>query len=185
MLNHLLTSGIRVPLTYVVRRVEDGVKIVEQMGEAVLKPIFGSRGMNVVFVSNIEMARFVLEEMILRGQVPLIQEFIRHEGFDIRALVVGGRVVAAMKRESNKFRTNISRGGKPIPMEIEGELSEIALVASRALGCDFAGVDLVMTNKGIYVLEVNSQPDFRALQSVSDKNISLEIATMVIDKARR
>ncbi|MGQ9514875.1 MAG: RimK family alpha-L-glutamate ligase [Thermoproteota archaeon] len=185
MLSNLLASGIRVPLTHVVRRVEDGLKILEKMGDAVLKPIYGSRGMGVVRITDIEIARFVLEEMILRGQVPLIQEFIRHEGFDIRALVVGERVVAAMKRESKNFRTNISCGGKPVPMKIEGELYETALAASRALGCDYSGVDLVMANNEVYVLEVNSQPDYRALQSVTDRNISSEIVSLVIDKARR
>jgi RimK family alpha-L-glutamate ligase len=185
MLNDLSASGILVPLTYVVRNIEDGIKAFEAMGDAVLKPIFGSRGMGVVHVKDTEMARFALEEMLFQGHVPLIQEFISHEGFDIRALVLGHHVVAAMKRESGNFRTNISRGGKPTPIEIGGEIEETALKASAALGCDYSGVDLLPSNRGIYVLEVNSQPDYRALQSVTGRNISSEITSLVIEKARR
>ncbi|MBO3803186.1 MAG: RimK family alpha-L-glutamate ligase [Candidatus Brockarchaeota archaeon] len=185
MLDKLSASGVKVPATRVVRRVEDGIKAFEEMGDVVLKPIFGSRGMGVVRAADAETAKFALEEMVFRGQVPLVQEFVAHEGFDVRALVVGGRVAAAMKRESPGLRTNISRGGKPIPMKVDAELEEIALKASGALSCDYSGVDLLPSSRGTYVLEVNSQPDYRALQSVTGRNISSEIAGLVIQKARR
>jgi len=183
MLYGLSTAGIHVPRSNVVRSVEDGLRAFEDMGDVVIKPIFGSRGTGVVRVTDPTTARYVLEEMVSHGHVPLIQEFIGHEGFDIRALVVGDSVVAAMKRVSKHFRTNISKGGIPMPFELDGKLSGLAVKASRALGCDYSGVDIVTSDAGAFVLEVNCQPDYRALQSVTGANISSAIATMVAERA--
>ena len=179
----LSASGIAVPRTFIVRHVDEGLRAFGDIGDAVIKPIFGSRGEGVTRATNVESARFVLEEMLAHGRVPLIQEFIRHEGFDIRALVVGDVVIASMRRESKGLRTNISRGGKPMPIELGVELSGLAVRASRALGCDYAGVDIVSSDKGNYVLEVNSQPDYRALQCVSGVNISASLAALVEGRA--
>lgn len=181
----LSAAGIPIPRSRIVRSVEDGLRAFEDMRDVVIKPIFGSRGKGVVRVTDHTTARYVLEEMVFHGHVPLIQEFIRHGGFDIRALVVGGSVVAAMKRVSKGFRTNISKGGTPVPYELDGELAGLAVKASRALGCDYSGVDLVTSATGAFVLEVNCQPDYRALQSVTEANISSAIAAMVVKRAAR
>jgi ribosomal protein S6--L-glutamate ligase len=185
VLSCLSASEVPIPRTHIVWRVEEGIRAFEGMGEVVIKPLYGSRGIGVVRATDISTARYALEEMISRGQVPLIQELLRHEGFDIRALVVEGSVVAAMKRVSEGFRTNISRGGRPIPHELNGELSELAVRASMALGCDYSGVDMVISEKGPFILEVNCQPDYRALQSVTGTNISSAIASMIAKRAAR
>lgn len=185
VLSCLSESGVPIPRTHIVQRIEEGMRAFEDMGDVVIKPLYGSRGIGVVRVTDVTTARFVLEEMFSRGHVPLIQEFLKHEGFDIRALVVEGSVVAAMKRISKDFRTNISRGGKPIRFELNSELSELAVKASNALGCDYSGVDIVISDMGTRVLEVNCQPDYRALQSVTGIDISSTIVTMVDKKAVR
>jgi len=184
MLNVLSTAGIPIPRTRVVRSVEEGLRAFEDMGDVIIKPIFGSRGTGVVRVMDFATARYVLEEMVFHGHVPMIQEFVKHKGFDIRALVVGGSVVAAMKRVSKSFRTNISKGGTPVPFVLDGKLAGLAAEASKALGCDYSGVDLVTSDTGTFIFEVNCQPDFRALQSVTGTNISSAIASMVVKKAR-
>lgn len=184
-LSDLSAAGIPIPRTHIVRSVEEGLRAFEAMGDVVIKPIFGSRGKGVVRVTESTTARYVLEEMVFHGHVPLIQEFIKHEGFDIRALVVGDSVVAAMKRVSKGFRTNISKGGTPVPFELDGKLAGLVVKASRALGCDYSGVDLVTSDTGAFVFEVNCQPDYRALQSVTETNISSAIIAMVVKRAAR
>lgn len=185
MLSGLSAAGIPVPRTHVVRSVEEGLRAFEEMGDTVIKPIFGSRGTGVVRVTDSTTARYVLEEMVFHGHVPMIQEFIRHQGFDIRALAVGDSVVAAMKRVSKSFRTNVSKGGTPVPFELDEELTALTIKASNALGCDYSGVDLVTSDSGPCIFEVNCQPDYRALQSVTGTNISSTIASMVVKRAAR
>ena len=90
-----------------------------------------------------------------------------------------------MQRISDSWKTNISKGAKPIKIEIKGDIKEMSLRAAKAIGCEIAGVDLMETEKGPFILEVNSQPGWRGLQSISEVNIAEKIIDYVIQKCSR
>ncbi|HID17679.1 TPA: hypothetical protein EYP26_05235 [Candidatus Bathyarchaeota archaeon] len=114
-----------------------------------------------------------------------VQEYVPHGVKDIRAFVIGGRVVAAMHRIGSSWKTNVSLGAKPIELELPREGEELATKAAEAIGCEVAGVDLLESNEGLMVTEVNSQPGWRGLQSISKVDIAGEIAAYVISKAKK
>jgi RimK family alpha-L-glutamate ligase len=106
-----------------------------------------------------------------------LQETIAHNGCDIRAFVIGGRVVAAMERVSGDWRTNVARGAQTRPCWLTAEQVELCLEATQVVGADYAGVDLLPAADGrLYVIEVNSIPGWKGLQSTSPVNIAGEMA---------
>ncbi|MEM3945757.1 MAG: ATP-grasp domain-containing protein, partial [Candidatus Micrarchaeia archaeon] len=133
----------------------------------ILKPICGSRGFGVMEIKRRE--KFHLS----KNEVPIFQNFVRGGNFDIRLLVVNKNVVSSMIRFSTSSRTNISTGGKPMKYEAPEEIKKLAIDASVAIHSSIAGVDVAIDKDGTpYILEVNTQPDFIGLQSVSDINIA-------------
>jgi ribosomal protein S6--L-glutamate ligase len=103
-----------------------------------------------------------------------LQEYIPHDGRDIRIFTVGDRVFASMERVSSNWKTNISGGGKPVVYEPIDEETEVSLKAVKNLGLEYAGVDLLRSknDNGLYVLELNSTPGWQGLQTVSDTDIT-------------
>ena len=114
-----------------------------------------------------------------------IQEFVPHGTRDIRSFVIGDRVVAAMMRVSSSWKTNVSRGAKPVPLRPTGEIEELSVKTARTIGCEVAGVDLLESKTGLLINEINSQPGWRGLQTTTKVDIADEIAKYVIAKARR
>lgn len=179
-------AGIRVPKTVATENVGDAVKAFTELGrEAVFKPIFGSRGLGITKTSDREVARRILRLLHYNHLVLYVQEYIKHGGRDIRCMVIGGRVAAAMYRISEGWKTNVSQGGKPIPFKPNEEIEKTAVKAAEAIGCEVAGVDLMEDDIGLMVHEVNSQPGFIGLQMSSGVDIASEIAEYVISKARK
>jgi len=103
-----------------------------------------------------------------------MQEFIPHGNRDIRAFVIGDRVVASMLRVGESWKTNIARGAKPKPYRLIPELEELCAKASKVVGCDYAGVDILQSEEDgrFYVTEVNSAPGWEGLQTVTKTNIA-------------
>lgn len=165
---YLLLSRMKlnVPTTFSVISKADPFKYINQ-DRLILKPICGSRGFGVVELKRGEKFH------ICGGEVPIFQNFVRSGNFDIRLLVVNAKVVGSMIRLSDSSRTNISAGGKPKKYEAPEEIKKMAISASIAMHSTIAGVDIAIDRDGTpYILEVNTQPDFIGLQSVSDINIS-------------
>ncbi|MEM1639477.1 MAG: RimK family alpha-L-glutamate ligase [Desulfurococcaceae archaeon] len=189
----LKNNGLPVPRTIVSERSSLALRRIELLGSKfiVLKPMFGSRGHGS--------ARFVLNDrdviweatrsLQFTGHTIYLQEYIEHGGEDIRVFVLGYRVLAAMTRKapSGYWKTNIARGGAPIPLKkLDPEVEEIAVKAAQVLECEIAGVDIVRTKNNVYVLEVNSQPGWHGLQSVHpDLDIAMEIVKYVVNKAKK
>lgn len=162
----LTRMKLNIPITFSSINEVNPFKYINQ-DRLILKPICGSRGFGVVELKREE--KFHL----FKNEVPIFQNFVRGGNFDIRLLVVNRNVVGSMIRSSNSSRTNISAGGKPAKYEAPEEIKKMAINASTAIRSTIAGVDIAIDKDGApYILEVNTQPDFIGLQSVSDVNIA-------------
>ncbi|MEM3647660.1 MAG: ATP-grasp domain-containing protein [Thermoproteota archaeon] len=142
-----------------------------------LKPIYGSRGRGVRLVESLN----TIPSLEPHGAW-VIQAPARDLNWDVRVLVLGGRVLAAMKRVSNKPVTNISQGGSGEAFKMDGEVAELAVKASDALSCVFAGVDMSFKNGEAFILDVNPQPDFMGVEEATGVNVAREIIRHMLSK---
>ena len=172
-------AGLVTPDTWAVEGREAALLIARRetmRAPLVLKPLFGSQGRGLRLVRS--PSELTQEDPV--GGVYYLQRYVGQTGgehSDIRALVSGGRVVAAMRRRAIHWVTNIKRGGQPQAIQLPADLAELAIAAAAAVGADFAGVDILIGNDGhAYILEVNSMPAWRGLQSVSNEDIATTIA---------
>ncbi|RLE54899.1 MAG: hypothetical protein DRJ26_01360 [Candidatus Methanomethylicota archaeon] len=178
-------NGIPVPRTAVTEDVEAALKLfLELGGDVIVKPLFGSRGLGIIRVNDFDLAVRVFRTLEIIGNVIYIQEFIPHGTRDIRAFVVGDEVVASMYREATSWKTNIAQGAKPKPAKLGSELEELAIRAAKEIGCEVAGVDILESSKGYYVVEINSTPGWQGLQQISKINIAEKIVSYVINKVK-
>ena len=185
-LSLLSQSGIRVPKTIVTENPDSALEGFKSLkSEVVLKPLFGSQGFGVTRVSDLEVARRIYNGLNYFHHVLYTQEYIHHGRQDIRCLVIGGKVVAAMCRRARGWKTNVSQGAKPVPLTPNSEVEEIALKSAKILGCRVSGVDILESPDGYFVNEVNSQPGFRGLQIVSKVDIADEIVKYVLNEIRK
>jgi ribosomal protein S6--L-glutamate ligase len=114
-----------------------------------------------------------------------MQEFVPHGTSDIRAFVIGNRVVASMRRVAAGWKTNYSQGAKPAPAKISEEFEEIAIKSAKAVGCKIAGVDILEGPEGPRIVDVNSQPGWKGLQVVSKASIAEEIVNFVLAELKK
>jgi len=185
-LSFLAERGIKVPRTVVTESVEEALAAFDELGgDVVCKPLFGSRGMGVTRLTDRDVALRVFRALAFINHVIYIQEFIPHGTRDIRAFVIGGRVVASMYREASSWKTNVAQGARPVAFKPSEEVAELAVRAAGLMGCEVAGVDLLEGGDGYYVIEVNSQPGWRGLQSVTKVRIADLIVDHVVQLARR
>jgi ribosomal protein S6--L-glutamate ligase len=150
----------------------------------VVKLLEGTQGIGVVLAESVATASSVIEAFHGLEQNILIQKFIREaNGSDIRALVVGRKVVAAMRRQAvaGEFRSNIHRGGTARKVRLPADYRKTALAAARALGLTVAGVDLIESKEGPMVMEVNSSPGLEGIQ----KTTGVDVAAAVIEHIER
>jgi RimK family alpha-L-glutamate ligase len=181
----LSRAGIPTPATWATESYEQAHAIAEREtaeGPLVLKPLFGSQGRGLKLVHRPEDLPKIEETP---GRVYYLQRFIgvkRRGGYhDFRILVVQGRIVAAMRRHSNHWITNIKRGGRPLPVVINDEMKTLALQAAMAVGANFVGVDIVYeADDRPAVLEVNSMPAWSGLQKVTAVNIASVLAEALV-----
>lgn len=166
-------AGIPTPRTVVAERMEDAMAAFREMGDVIVKPIFGSNGRGMVRVSEEEIAYRVFRALEMERAVFYVQQALPHKGRDLRVFVVGDRVVAAAWRCADGWRTNVARGGSMHPASLSEAWTELSLRAARAVGAPIAGVDLLPTTTGeIQVLEVNGIPGWRGLQATTPTPIA-------------
>jgi len=179
-------SDIPVPRTAVTENVDEALKAFNELGgDVVVKPIFGSRGIGSTRVRDPEIAATVFKAITFYHGVIYLQEFVHHDFSDIRAFVVGDRVVAAMRRVANTWKTNYSQGARPLPMELDRTLEEMAVKSASLIECKIAGVDILESSRGPLVVEVNSQPGWRGLHSVTKVSIADEIVRFIISELKK
>jgi RimK family alpha-L-glutamate ligase len=178
-------NGIPVPRTVVTESSEEAVKTFNELGgDVVIKPIFGSRGVGSTHVSDVDIATRIFRTLSFYHNVIYIQEFIPHKNSDIRAFVVGNRVVAAMRRLATNWKTNVSQGAEPKAIRLPKDLEDLAVKAAKVIGCKIAGIDILEGPQGPLIIELNSQPGWRGLQSVSDVSIAEEIIKFLLQEIK-
>lgn len=170
-------AGLPTPRTVVCERSADALEAFAALGgDVVIKPLFGSMGLGMVRVQHQEVAYRVFKALEVERAVYYVQQFIPHDGRDIRAFVLGGRVLAAMERLAEGWRTNVARGARTRPLRLTPEQEELCLRAAEVVGAEYAGVDLLMATSGEpYVLEVNGIPGWKGLQTTTELDIATEI----------
>jgi RimK family alpha-L-glutamate ligase len=184
-LNLFQESGLPVPRTAVTENPDEALKCYHELGgDVVVKPLFGSRGVGATRITDPEVAIRVFMAISFYHGVLYLQEFIPHGVSDIRAFVVGEMVVAAMRRKSTCWKTNISMGAKPVSLNLPEELENLAVKAAKVIGCKVTGVDILEGPEGPVVIELNSQPGWKGLQSVAKICIADEIISYVISELK-
>lgn len=174
----LAAAGLTVPDTWVGQDAESALAAFEQLGgDVVVKPIFGSEGRGIFRLQDRELAWRTLTTLERLGAILYLQRYVAHEGYDLRAFVLGGRVLAAMRRYARDgFRTNVAQGGEAEAVSLSRAEEQCALLAAAAVEAEIAGVDLLPGRDGkLYVLEVNAVPGWRALARVSRCDVASEV----------
>lgn len=177
----LQEAGLPTPETVVCERLDAAMDAVRAMGDVVVKPIFGSMGHGMVRVSDPDTAFRVLRALDAVRAVFYVQRVVEHGGRDVRAFVVGDRVLGAIERHApgGGWRTNVSLGGEARARALPPAWEQLALRAARAVGADYAGVDLLPAPDGTtYVLEVNGIPGWEGLQRAT----GLDVAGAIVDQ---
>lgn len=174
-------AGLPTPETVVCEDVEAAMEAFRSMGDVIFKPLFGSMGLGMLRLCEEETAWRVFRTIERIRGVFYLQKTIEHGGRDIRAFVVGDRVLAAIERRSPGWCTSVARGAEPIAVTLNAEQERIALAAARAVGTEYAGVDLITGLDGtIYVIEVNGIPGWRGLQQATGVDVAGAIADHVV-----
>lgn len=178
-------QGLPIPQTVVTENHEEALKAFHELGgDVVIKPLFGSRGIGSTRISDPDVAERLFRAITFYHGVLYLQRFIPHGMSDVRAFVVGQRVIAAMHRVASNWKTNISLGAKPVALTPNEEVERLAVKAAEVVGCKIAGVDLLESEDGPVVIELNSQPGWRGLQSVASVNIAEEIVSFVVSELK-
>jgi ribosomal protein S6--L-glutamate ligase len=178
----LSRHDVGIPGTTFVRDRADVLPAIDRVGGApvVIKLLEGTQGIGVILAPDNKVAEAVIETLQSTKQNVLIQRFIEESrGRDVRAFVVGDRVVAAMRRRAveGEFRSNVHRGGSTEPVELDPEYARVAVQAAQIMGLRVAGVDMLESDDGPLVMEVNSSPGLEGIEQATE----LDIAGAIID----
>lgn len=173
---------IGIPQTTFVRNKSDVLPAIERVGGSpvIIKLLEGTQGVGVILADNVKVAEAIIETLHSTRQNVLVQKFVSESrGRDIRALVVGDRVVAAMRRTAQglEFRSNVHRGGSIEPVELDEAYQDAAVKSAQIMGLRVAGVDMLEGRNGPQVMEVNSSPGLEGIETAT----RLDIAGAIID----
>ncbi|MGH2947613.1 MAG: ATP-grasp domain-containing protein [Solirubrobacteraceae bacterium] len=185
----LARARLPTPRTIACERREDALDAFEELGgDVIVKPLFGSMGAGMTRVDDADVAYRVFHALALERAVYYLQEALPHGGRDLRAFVVGGRVLAAIERVGSGWRANLARGARARATELSAEQERLCVEAAEALGVDYAGVDLLRTADGRdYVLELNGIPGWRGLQEATGADVAAALVAhveAVVNEAR-
>ena len=185
----LSRKGVGMPVTGFAHDVENGRQLIKMVGgtPVVLKLLEGTQGRGVVLAETYKAAESVIDAFIELGADFLVQEFIKEAGgSDVRAFVIGRRVVAAMERSAaeGEFRSNLHRGGSAAATKLTPEERRTAVKAAQTMGLSVAGVDILRSSRGPLIMEVNSSPGLRGIEEASGKDIAGRIIDYVEEHAR-
>lgn len=185
----LAKSNIDIPRTIFSRESSKIDSLIEDAGlPVIVKLVKSTQGKGVVLAETKKAAKSVLQAFYVLDSSVLLQEYIgESEGSDIRAFVVGNRVVASMKRQSLKddFRSNLHQGGQGTMIKLTDEQSKVALRAARAMGLPICGVDMILSHRGPLVLEVNATPGIEGIESVTHRDVADKIIRYIENNAKK
>jgi RimK family alpha-L-glutamate ligase len=170
----LARAGVPTPATIVCERYDGAMAAFDELGgDVVVKPLFGAMGNGIARIEDRDVAHRVFRALELERAVYYVQRTVRTPSRNLRVLVVADEVAGAMERVADTWRASIARGARPRAVALADTERDLALAATRAVGADVAGVDLIATADGdITVLEVNGIPGWQALQSVCDFDLT-------------
>lgn len=188
----LARAGVGIPKTVVSRGAVDSDDLIEQLGGApvIIKLARGTHGNGVVLAETKKAAKSVLQAFYVMDQDGtniMLQEFVKESaGIDIRAFVVGGQVIASMKRQSldDDFRSNLHQGGAGERIKLSDEERKTVIKAARSMGLNLCGVDLMRSERGPLILEVNSSPGF-GIEEVTGRDVATPIIEYIERNAKR
>lgn len=186
----LSRKGIGLPVTGFAHKPDDIEDLIRMVGGAplVIKLLSGTQGIGVVLAETRKAAETVIESFLGLKAAVLVQEYIKEAGgADLRCLVIGDKIVAAMRRQAleGEFRSNIHRGGSATLVKITPEERSTAIRAARTMGLNVCGIDVLRSNHGPVVLEVNSSPGLEGIERVTNKDIAGQIIGFIEKNAVR
>ena len=184
----LAREGVGLPITGFAHAIKDIDGLIETVGGAplVIKLLEGTQGIGVVLAETYQAAKSVIEAFRGLDANILVQEYIKEAGgSDLRCFVIGNEVIAAMKRQGAKgeFRSNLHRGGNAQKIDLSQEETDTAVRAAKAMGLKVAGVDLLRSNHGPVVMEVNSSPGLEGIEKATKINVAGKIIEFVAQNA--
>ena len=170
----LAAAGVPTPRTVACERAEDALGAFEDLGsDVIVKPLFGSMGFGMARVEDRDVAQRVFRALEIERAVYYLQETVPHDGVDVRALVVGDQVVAAIERVGTGWRANLARGAEARPVSLDEDRAAMCVRAARVLGADYAGVDVLRGADGRdHVLEVNGIPGWKGVETATGVDIA-------------
>jgi ribosomal protein S6--L-glutamate ligase len=182
----LARAGIGMPKTAFANQTSDIDSLIDSIGGApcIIKLLEGTQGIGVILAESKKVATSVIEAFLKLDAAMLVQEFIKEaKGADIRAFVIDGQVVGAMKRQAKEgeFRSNLHRGGTAELIQLTAEERATAIKAAKKLGLGIAGVDMLQSERGPLVMEVNSSPGLEGIQRAT----GIDIAGKIIEYVER
>src|SRR4051794_10754576 len=177
------TAGVPTPRTVACERAEDALAGFDAPGgDVIVKPLFGSMGFGMARVEDPDVAQRVFRALEIERAVYYLQEAVPHDGIDVRAMVVGDRVVAAIERVGTGWRANLARGASARSIALDEERVRLCVRAAATVGADYAGVDLLRAADGRdYVLEVNGIPGWRGVESAT----GVDVAAALVEHLER
>ncbi len=183
-------AGVSIPKTVFARETANFEDVIELAGGTplIIKVARGTHGNGVVLAETPKAAKAVMQAFYVEGVNFLVQEFVKESaGEDIRALVVGSRVVASVKRQSldDDFRSNTHQGGVGVPVKLTDEEKKTALKAAKAMGLPICGVDMMRSDNGPVVLEVNSSASLKTPELITKRNVAEKIIEYIELNAKR
>ena len=184
----LAEAGINMPVTGFASHTKDIEGVIESVGSTplVMKLLQGTQGQGIVLAETRKAAESVMSAFRQLDADIMVQEYIEESsGTDIRAFVIGNRVVAAMKRVApeGEFRSNLHRGASVEKITLTKEESQVAIKAAKILGLRIAGVDLMRSNRGPLILEVNSSPGLQGIESSTKTDVARQMITFIERKS--
>lgn len=182
----LAAAGVATPATRVSQTARQALADFNELGgDVVVKPLFGSEGRGQLRISDPDLMWRTAITLERLQAVLYLQRFIPHPGWDVRVLVLGGRVLGAMRRvaSSGQWRSNVAQGAAAEPWPIDEELARLSVAAANAVGADFAGVDLLRDERGRWlVLEVNGVPGWRAFAPVTGVDVACRLLDYLVSR---
>ncbi|MEM4263748.1 MAG: RimK family alpha-L-glutamate ligase [Candidatus Woesearchaeota archaeon] len=188
ILTHIKLQGtIPMPKTYIASTAESAKKILKKIQyPIVMKLPSGTHGKGVMLADSYESASSMVDALALLKQPFLLQEYIETDGTDIRAIVVGNEVAAAMQRTAVKGekRANIHAGGKGTPVTLDAKTKKIAVQTAKLMGADICAIDILPSVRGPMVLEVNLSPGLQGITKATKTNVAAKLAKFLAEKTK-
>lgn len=172
-------AGLRVPLTVCCENYDDAYSAFLEMKDVVVKPLLGSFGTGITRVNNEDMAYRYLRFLEFHKYIFYVQEFLEHKNEDFRLLTCRDEVICAAKRKGLSWITNVHQGAQPEKFNPTEEMVEMALTASRLLGCHYCGVDILESRGELYIIEANGIPDMNVHQPVEDFDVASKVVELL------